>query len=203
MTEQTIEIIVTPTGQTSLQTLGFTGASCQQASRFLEQALGQKTADVVAAYPLGEPEMRVDQVDRPLLVPPPQHGLDRPLEPPPVEPLQYLRQVERALGLNRGTSIRPSQRRRSRTVRPQPGEPEDGLQRTHVGQFRHRVQPTLDKHPIVWPLFARKVRADAGDVQVHWIANAFGCPLGVSYCDAHINCDDSCPLDGIASSPLW
>jgi len=42
---QTIEIIVTPTGQTSLQTLGFTGASCQQASRFLEDALGQKTSD--------------------------------------------------------------------------------------------------------------------------------------------------------------
>ena len=42
---KTIEIIVTPTGQTSLQTLGFTGASCQQASRFLEEALGQKTAD--------------------------------------------------------------------------------------------------------------------------------------------------------------
>jgi len=42
---KTIEIIVTPTGQTTLQTLGFTGASCQDASRFLEEALGQKTAD--------------------------------------------------------------------------------------------------------------------------------------------------------------
>ena len=44
-TNKTIEIIVTSTGQTSLQTLGFTGASCQQASRFLEEALGQKTTD--------------------------------------------------------------------------------------------------------------------------------------------------------------
>ena len=43
--QRTIEIIVTPTGQTSLQTLGFTGTGCQQASRFLEEALGQKTAD--------------------------------------------------------------------------------------------------------------------------------------------------------------
>ena len=42
---QRIEIIVTPDGKTSLQTLGFTGASCQQASRFLEEALGQKTTD--------------------------------------------------------------------------------------------------------------------------------------------------------------
>lgn len=41
----TIEIIVTSTGQTSLQTLGFTGVSCQQASRFLEEALGQKMSD--------------------------------------------------------------------------------------------------------------------------------------------------------------
>ena len=45
MTQRTIEIIVTPTGQTSLQTLGFTGAGCKQASRFLEETLGQKTAD--------------------------------------------------------------------------------------------------------------------------------------------------------------
>ena len=42
---KTIEIIVTPTGQATLQTLGFTGASCQDASRFLEEALGHKTAD--------------------------------------------------------------------------------------------------------------------------------------------------------------
>ena len=42
---KTIEIIVTPTGQTTLQTLGFTGAGCKQASRFLEETLGQKTAD--------------------------------------------------------------------------------------------------------------------------------------------------------------
>jgi len=42
---KTIEIIVTPTGQTTLQTLGFTGASCQDASRFLEEALGHKTTD--------------------------------------------------------------------------------------------------------------------------------------------------------------
>lgn len=42
---QRIEIIVTPDGKTNLQTLGFTGASCQQASRFLEETLGQKTTD--------------------------------------------------------------------------------------------------------------------------------------------------------------
>ncbi len=41
-----IEIIVTPEGKTSLQTLGFTGSSCQEASRFMEEALGQKTAEL-------------------------------------------------------------------------------------------------------------------------------------------------------------
>ena len=41
-----IEIIVTPEGKTSLQTLGFTGSSCREASCFMEQALGQKTAEL-------------------------------------------------------------------------------------------------------------------------------------------------------------
>jgi hypothetical protein len=42
---QIIEIIVSPTGQTSVQTKGFTGSSCQDASRFIEQALGQRTSE--------------------------------------------------------------------------------------------------------------------------------------------------------------
>lgn len=42
---QIIEIIVSPTGQTTAQTKGFAGSSCQDASRFIEQALGQKTSE--------------------------------------------------------------------------------------------------------------------------------------------------------------
>ena len=38
---QSIEIIVSPQGQTQVQTKGYGGADCQAASRFLEQALGQ------------------------------------------------------------------------------------------------------------------------------------------------------------------
>ena len=38
-----IEITVAPNGQTQVQTKGFLGASCRDASRFLEQALGQRT----------------------------------------------------------------------------------------------------------------------------------------------------------------
>ena len=40
-----IEIIVSPTGQSTVQTKGFAGASCQDASRFIEQALGQVVAE--------------------------------------------------------------------------------------------------------------------------------------------------------------
>ncbi len=40
---KTIEIIVSPEGQTRVETKGFSGAECQQATRFLEAALGQTT----------------------------------------------------------------------------------------------------------------------------------------------------------------
>ena len=35
-----IEVIVSPKGETSIQTKGYAGADCLQASKFLEQALG-------------------------------------------------------------------------------------------------------------------------------------------------------------------
>jgi hypothetical protein len=42
---KTIEIVVTPTGQTQVQTKGFVGSECRQASQFIEQALGQRTGE--------------------------------------------------------------------------------------------------------------------------------------------------------------
>jgi hypothetical protein len=42
---KTIEIIVSPQGETTVQTKGFTGASCQDASKFIEQALGRRTQE--------------------------------------------------------------------------------------------------------------------------------------------------------------
>ena len=42
---KTIEILVAPTGATTVQTKGFSGASCRQASRFLEEVLGKKTSE--------------------------------------------------------------------------------------------------------------------------------------------------------------
>ena len=41
-----IEIIVSPTGATTVETHGFTGAACQDASGFLEQALGARLSEV-------------------------------------------------------------------------------------------------------------------------------------------------------------
>jgi hypothetical protein len=40
-----IEVVVSPTGETTVQTKGYVGADCLQASRFLEQALGVITAE--------------------------------------------------------------------------------------------------------------------------------------------------------------
>jgi hypothetical protein len=45
----TIEIIITTEGKTTIQTLGFSGSSCRKASRFLEQALGQRTGESLTA----------------------------------------------------------------------------------------------------------------------------------------------------------
>ncbi len=44
-----IEIVISPTGQTRLETRGFTGATCRDASRFLEQALGQPAGEQLTA----------------------------------------------------------------------------------------------------------------------------------------------------------
>ena len=46
---KTIEIIVTPTGETTVQTKGYAGASCRKASEFIEQALGQQTDEQLTA----------------------------------------------------------------------------------------------------------------------------------------------------------
>ena len=46
---RTIEIIVSPTGETTVQTRGFAGSSCQAASKFIEQALGQRTDERLTA----------------------------------------------------------------------------------------------------------------------------------------------------------
>ena len=46
---RTIEIIVNAKGETTVQTKGFAGSSCRDASRFIEQALGQQTGEQLTA----------------------------------------------------------------------------------------------------------------------------------------------------------
>lgn len=40
---RTIEVIISPDGKSKVQTKGFAGSDCQQASKFIEAALGQRT----------------------------------------------------------------------------------------------------------------------------------------------------------------
>lgn len=42
---KSIVVLVTPDGQTSVETKGFKGPACQEASRFLELALGQRQSE--------------------------------------------------------------------------------------------------------------------------------------------------------------
>ena len=46
---QIIEITVSPTGKTTVQTKGFSGSSCREASKFIEQALGQRSGETLTA----------------------------------------------------------------------------------------------------------------------------------------------------------
>jgi hypothetical protein len=45
MSGRTIEVLVSPTGEVSVQTKGYAGSDCLQASKFLEQTLGVTSAD--------------------------------------------------------------------------------------------------------------------------------------------------------------
>ncbi|MCO8123882.1 DUF2997 domain-containing protein [Stieleria sp. TO1_6] len=42
---KTIVIMIAPDGQSRLETNGYIGSGCRQASRFLEEALGQTTSE--------------------------------------------------------------------------------------------------------------------------------------------------------------
>ena len=46
---KTIEITVTPDGKGTVQTRGFVGPGCREASRFVEDALGNRTGEQLTA----------------------------------------------------------------------------------------------------------------------------------------------------------
>ena len=57
---KTIEITVGPKGETTVQTRGFAGAECREASRFVEQALGTRTAETLTAEFYQDQQARQD-----------------------------------------------------------------------------------------------------------------------------------------------
>ena len=44
-----IEIVVSPQGETAVQTRGFVGSECQKASKWIEQSLGSKVSEIKTA----------------------------------------------------------------------------------------------------------------------------------------------------------
>ena len=44
---KTTEIIIAPNGQSKVETKGFTGSECRDASRFVELAIGQQTNEIL------------------------------------------------------------------------------------------------------------------------------------------------------------
>ena len=44
-----VEIIVSPKGETTVQTKGYAGGTCRDAGKFIEQALGQRTGEQLTA----------------------------------------------------------------------------------------------------------------------------------------------------------
>ena len=46
---KTIKITVSPAGQTRVETIGFSGGECREASRFVEIALGTRSAETLTA----------------------------------------------------------------------------------------------------------------------------------------------------------
>jgi len=53
-----IEIVVSPNGETKVETRGFTGDECRDASKFVEQALGQQTAEQLTGEYYQQPVSR-------------------------------------------------------------------------------------------------------------------------------------------------
>ncbi len=58
-----IEVVVSPKGETSIQTKGYAGSDCLKASKFLEEALGVRTTDQKTAefYQPSESRQQINQ----------------------------------------------------------------------------------------------------------------------------------------------
>jgi len=58
-----IEVLVSPQGETTVQTKGYTGSDCLRASKFLEQSLGVAANDTKTAefYSTADAQQQVQQ----------------------------------------------------------------------------------------------------------------------------------------------
>jgi len=62
---QTIEIIVSPAGESRVETKGFAGAGCREASLFIESALGKRVGEeVTPEFHQQTANQRVQQQER-------------------------------------------------------------------------------------------------------------------------------------------
>lgn len=46
---RTIDVVVSPTGETKIESRGFAGSACQQATKELEAALGRKRTETLTS----------------------------------------------------------------------------------------------------------------------------------------------------------
>lgn len=61
--QRIIEVLISPTGETTIQTKGYAGADCLQASKWLEKALGITTSENKTAefYQTSQAQQQVQQ----------------------------------------------------------------------------------------------------------------------------------------------
>ena len=61
---RTIEIIVSPKGETTVTTKGFAGSSCRDASKFLEDTLGRQAGETLTGEFYRATEQRLSNQQR-------------------------------------------------------------------------------------------------------------------------------------------
>ena len=60
-----IEIVIAPDGSTQIETKGYAGEACRDASRFLEEALGRQTAETLTSeYHCSANQVNIEQQRR-------------------------------------------------------------------------------------------------------------------------------------------
>ena len=61
---KTIEITIAPNGESKVETQGFSGSECREASRFLEAALGTKRSETLTSEFYGNQSQTENQTQQ-------------------------------------------------------------------------------------------------------------------------------------------